>query len=89
MNDHNHPQKKAVITRMAKIVGHANSIKNMCEEGRECTEILNQIAAVRSALNSVGKVILKEHIEHCIIDAVKNGDQESIDELNKSIDKLI
>lgn len=89
MNDHNHPQKKQVITRMAKIVGHAQSIKTMCEEGRDCTEILNQIAAVKSALNSVGKVILKDHISHCILDACKNNDLEAIDNLNKTIDKLL
>lgn len=89
MNDHNHPQKKEVITRMAKIVGHTQSIKKMCEEGRECTEILNQIAAVRSALNSVGKVILKDHMNHCILDAYKNGDEQAMIELNKTIDKLL
>ncbi len=89
MNDHNHPQKKEVIVRMAKIVGHSQSIKKMCEEGRECTEILNQIAAVRSALNGVSKVILKDHINHCIIDACKTGDKQAIVELNKSIDKLL
>lgn len=89
MNDHNHPQKKEVITRMAKIVGHAQSIKKMCEEGRECTEILNQIAAVKSALNGVGKVILKDHINHCIIDAAESNDENALLELNKSIDKLL
>lgn len=40
----------------------------MCEDGRGCTEILNQIATVKSALNSVAKVILKDHINYCIID---------------------
>lgn len=84
-----HPNKKAVMARLAKIVGHAKSIQNMYEDDRECTEILNQIAAVRSALNSVGKVILKDHMNHCIIDAVKTGDEKALEELNKSIDKLL
>lgn len=89
MNNHNHPQKKEVITRMAKIVGHTQSIKKMCEEGRDCTEILNQIAAVKSALNSAGKTILKDHINHCILDAVRENDEQAIIDLNKSIDKLL
>jgi DNA-binding FrmR family transcriptional regulator len=84
-----HANEKAVKLRLAKIAGHAKSIQNMYEEGRECTEVLNQIAAVKSALNSVGKVILKDHLNHCIIDAAKNGDEKSIEELNKSIDKLL
>lgn len=84
-----HPNKKAVMARLAKIAGHAKSIQKMYEDDRECTEILNQIAAVRSALNSVGKVILKEHMNHCIIDAVKTGDEKALEELNKSIDKLL
>lgn len=84
-----HPNKKAVVARLAKIAGHAKSIQKMYEDDRECTEVLNQIAAVKSALNSVGKVILKEHMNHCILDAAKSGDEKALEELNKSIDKLL
>ncbi len=84
-----HPNSKAVAARLAKITGHAKSIQNMYDEGRDCTEILNQIAAVKSALNSVGKVILKDHLNHCIVDAVKNGDKSAVEKLNESIDKLL
>jgi len=84
-----HPNEKAVKARLAKIAGHAKSIEKMYEEGRECTEILNQIAAVRSALNSVGKVILKDHMNHCILEAAKSGDEKALEALNKSIDKLL
>lgn len=84
-----HPNKKAVLARLAKIAGHAKSIHKMYEDERECTEILNQIAAVKSALNSVGKVILKDHLNHCIIDAARNNDEEALEALNKSIDKLL
>lgn len=84
-----HEHEKAVKARLAKIAGHTKSIQQMYEEGRDCSEILNQIAAVKSALNSVGKVILKDHMNHCIIDAVKNGDEKAVSDLNKAIDKLI
>lgn len=83
-----HPHEKEVINRMAKIVGHTKSIKKMYEDHRECTEILTQIAAVRSALNSVGKVILKDHLNHCILDA-SDESEEAMLALNKAIDKLL
>ncbi|MGB3367883.1 MAG: metal-sensing transcriptional repressor [Acidaminobacteraceae bacterium] len=88
-HEHNHPQQKNVINRMAKIVGHAESVKRMCEEGRDCTEILIQISAVKSALNSVGKIILKDHINHCIVEAVEMDDKTKLDDLNQAIDKFV
>ena len=53
----------------------------MVEEGRDCSEVLIQLSAVKSAINNTGKVILKEHIEHCLVDAVECGDMESVKEL--------
>ena len=61
----------------------------MVEDGRDCSEVLTQLAAVKSAINNTGNVILKDHIEHCIVDAVKEGDNEAIEELNKAIDRFI
>lgn len=89
MNEHNHPQNKQVINRMARIVGHAEAVKRMCEEGKECSEILIQIAAVKSALNNVGKIILEDHINHCILEAVENKDSMALEKLNNAIDKFI
>lgn len=65
------------------------SIKKMVEDGRDCSEVLIQISAVKSALDGVSKVILKDHIEHCIVDAVEENDVESIEKLMKAIDKVI
>lgn len=89
MKEHNHPQQKQIINRMARIIGHAEAIKRMCEEGKECSEILIQIAAVRSALNNVGKLILEDHINHCILEAVENKDHGMLDKLNDAIAKFI
>ena len=71
-HQHTHSHTKKLIDRMSKIVGHTVSIKAMIEENRNCSEILIQIAAVRSALNSVGKLLLNEHVNHCVLDAIKN-----------------
>lgn len=89
MNHHNHPQRKEVINRMSRIIGHAEAIKKMCVEGRECSEILIQIAAVKSALNNAGKIILQDHINHCIIDAIEKKDENALENLNKAIDKFV
>ena len=58
----------------------------MVEDGRDCAEVLIQLAAVRSALNNTAKIILKDHIDHCLADAVETGDQQAIDELNQAIE---
>lgn len=86
---HHHENTKAVINRMNRAIGHMESIKTMIESGRDCSEVLIQIAAVRSAINNIGKVILEDHISHCIVDAVETGDQKAIDDLNEAIDKFI
>ena len=63
---HTHTQTKAVVNRLARAIGHLESVKRMVEDGRDCSEVLVQLAAVRSALNNTAKIILKDHIEHCI-----------------------
>lgn len=89
MNEHNHPHSKQIINRMARIIGHAEAVKRMLEEGKECSEILIQIAAVKSALNNTGKLILQDHINHCILEAIENNDNEPLEKLNTAIDKFI
>ncbi|MFR7758275.1 MAG: metal-sensing transcriptional repressor [Christensenellales bacterium] len=86
---HKHENTKAVVNRLARAIGHLESVKRMVEDGRDCTEVLIQLAAVRSALNNTAKVILKDHLEHCITDAVETGDAEVISDLNTAIDKFI
>ncbi len=86
---HNHENTKAVINRLSRAIGHLESVKRMVEDGRDCTDVLIQLAAVRSALGSTARVILKDHLEHCITDAVETGGNEYIEELNKAIDKYI
>lgn len=86
---HTHTQTKAVINRLARAIGHLESVKRMVEDGRDCAEVLIQLAAVRSALNNTAKIILKDHIDHCLTDAVESGDRQAIDELNLAIEKFM
>lgn len=85
---HTHTQTKAVLNRLSRAIGHLESVKRMVENGRDCTEVLVQLAAVRSALNSTAKVILKDHLEHCITGAGE-GDANQLQALNEAIDKFM
>ncbi len=85
---HTHTQTKAVINRLARAIGHLESVKSMVENGRDCTEVLVQLAAVRSALNSTAKVILKDHLEHCITEDAEDV-EEQLRALNDAIDKFM
>ena len=86
---HSEDHTRRVINRMARIIGHMESTRRMVEDGRDCSEVLIQLSAIESAINSVSRVILKEHLSTCIIDAVKRDDIEAIEELNRAIDKFI
>ncbi len=92
-HDHSHPHHhentKAVLNRMSRAIGHMESIKRMVEDGRDCSEVLIQIAAVRSAINNIGKIILEDHINHCIVDAVETGDKKALEDLNEAIEKFV
>ena len=79
---HDPEHVKAVLNRLSRAIGHLESIKKMVETGRDCSEVLIQLSAVKSALNNTGKVIMQDHIQHCLVDAVETGDMEAIDELN-------
>ena len=86
---HTHQNTKAVLNRLSRAIGHLESIRRMVEEGRDCSEVLIQLSAVKSAINNTGKVILQDHIEHCIVDAVQEGDTQALEELNKAIDRFM
>ncbi len=86
---HSHEQTKIVLNRLARVSGHLEAIRRMVEDGRDCSEVLIQLAAVDSAIVSVSKVVLKDHIDHCIVDAVKENDLQSVENLKKAISTFI
>lgn len=87
MEEHKHT--KAVLNRMSRAIGHLQFVKKMIEENRDCSDILIQLSAVKAEINSVSKVILKDHMEHCIITAVNENNDETITNLINAIDKMI
>ena len=84
---HSPEHTRAVINRMNRAIGHMEAVRTMVEDGR--SEVLIQIAAVRSAINNIGKLILKEHISHCVVDAVETGDEQCLTDLEDAINKFI
>lgn len=88
-HSHSHKHTKDVSNRLARAIGHLQKVKDMVDTGEDCSDVLIQLAAVKSALNNTGKLILKDHLEHCIVHAVEEGDEEMLSELNNAIDKFI
>jgi DNA-binding FrmR family transcriptional regulator len=86
---HSHQSTEAVLNRLSRAAGHLESVKKMVEDGKDCSDVLIQLSAVIAALNSTGRVILKDHMEHCIVDAVEKGDHEAVEKLNKAIDQFM
>ena len=80
---HVHENTQAVLNRLSRAIGHLESVRKMVENGRDCSEVLIQIAAVRAAITNIGKVILQDHIQHCIVDAVEH------DALCQAIDNFV
>ena len=86
---HSEEEKKAVVNRLSRAIGHLEKVKRMVMNDEDCSDVLIQLAAVRSALNSTGKVILTNHIDHCITEAVQENDMETIAKLEEAINKFI
>ena len=89
MEQHTHEHTKAVLNRMSRAIGHMNAVKKMIEDGRDCSDVLIQLSAIKSEITGVSRVILKDHIDHCIVDAVKDNDEDAIENLKGAIDKLL
>ncbi len=80
---------KDLITRLSRIEGQVRGVKKMVEEDRYCVDILTQVSAIQSALNSFNKVLLSQHIKSCVINDIKSGKDEVVDELVETLQKLM
>ena len=80
--------KADLSARLNRAEGQVRGIKSMIEKDTYCDEVLNQIAAAQSALEAVSKLLLKNHIQGCVIEKIKNGDAEIVDELLVTISKM-
>ena len=82
--------REEITKRLARIAGHAQSLKRMWEEGRQIDDMLTQVAAVRAALDQVGRAMLELHIEESVAKAVQHGETaDAIRELKEALDRFI
>lgn len=86
---HSDKMKKNLVTRLNRIEGQIRGVKAMIERDTYCDDVLNQIAAVQSALNSVGKLLLEAHMKSCLIERIRAGEEEVVDELLVTVNKLM
>ena len=86
---HDPEEIRRIINQISRASGHLNSVRRMVENGTDCADVLIQLAAVKGELNTIGKALLKEHIGHCIVEAVAEGDTESVEKMNKAIDRFM
>ena len=93
VHDHGHfhspEEKKKQINRLSKAIGHLNHVKTMIEDDEDCADVLMQLSAVNSALKSLGKEIINEHMSHCIVHALEDGDMTAVEEFQKAVQKFI
>jgi DNA-binding FrmR family transcriptional regulator len=82
-------EKKALINRLSRIEGQVRGIKQMLADDKYCVDILTQTSATTSALNSFAKEILESHIRSCVIEGVKSGDNDKVEELISTIERYI
>ena len=86
---HDPQQVRAIVNRLKRSIGHMDKVRRMVEDGEDCADVLIQLSAVKSEINNTGKLILKQHMEHCIVEAVRENDQTSIDKMNEAIDRFM
>lgn len=84
-----HTQTKQICHRISRAAGHLTAIGHMVEEGRDCADILVQLSAVRSALNSIGKLVITDHMQHCLSDALSSGNQAPLEQFTKALETYL
>lgn len=87
---HDEESLKKIINRLSRIEGHVRGIKTMVREHRPCPEVLNQIAAVKGAISGVAKIVIEEHLDQCLTNAVDKGNLEAeIKELKNALSRFL
>ncbi|GGA08371.1 hypothetical protein GCM10008018_62590 [Paenibacillus marchantiophytorum] len=86
---HSDKTKSNLVTRLNRIEGQIRGVKGLIEKDTYCDDVLNQIAAIQSALNGVGKLLLEHHLNSCVIERIQEGDNEVIKELMITVNKLM
>lgn len=82
-------EQKLLINRLNRIEGQVRGIKKMVETDYYCTDILIQVSAINAALNAFNRELLSQHIRTCVAEDIRNGKDETVDELVLTLQKLM
>ena len=86
---HSEEHKRKIVNRLSRAIGHLESVRRMVENDADCNDVLVQLMAVKSAINNTGREIAKEHLTHCIAEAIAEGNYEEVEEFKETLEKLI
>ena len=87
---HRQPQEQTMLlNRLRRIEGQVRGVQNMLSEDAYCTDILTQISAIQSALNSFSRELLEQHIRTCVVDEIRAGDDEVVSDLVRTIQRML
>lgn len=86
---HSDKVKQNLVTRLNRIEGQIRGIKGLIEKDTYCDDVITQISATQSALNSVAKILLEGHLKNCVVERIQEGDMEVVDEVLTTIQKLM
>lgn len=86
---HSDKMKQILASRLNRIEGQVRGIKGLIEKDTYCDDVITQISATQAALNSVAKILLEGHLKECVVDRIKEGDMEVLDEVLVTIQKLM
>lgn len=86
---HSDKMKQNLTSRLNRIEGQIRGIKSMIEKDTYCDDVLTQIAAAQSALGSVAKLLLEGHLKSCVVERIQAGEDEVIEELLVTVNKLM
>ena len=87
---HREPEEyEALLRRLSRIEGQVRGVRGMVEKEAYCTDILTQVSAIQSALNAFSRELLANHIRTCVTEGIQKGDNEVVDELVRTVEKLM
>ena len=86
---HDPQTQKRQMNRISRMVGHLEHVKKMIDADEDCAQVLIQLSAIRSAMNGLGKEIIREHLDHCITHAIEDGDMEAVEDFEKALQQYL
>jgi DNA-binding FrmR family transcriptional regulator len=82
--------KQQIEARLSRIEGQVRGLRKMVDEDRYCIDVLTQVSAVQSALQSVALLLLRDHTQHCVAEAIQSGEgSDKVRELSEAVERLV